>query len=114
MTWISPPMVGGTMEPLASCEARSAPSSSPAHLLARSGRGAGRGNLPAYATRHVRDVCFAAPQIARVGVLRRTWGGDCEQAVFHAQVQHGLDARHVDVGVVVQALAAVRERRVGA
>src|SRR5262249_19793602 len=109
MTWISRPMVGGTMETLASCEARSVPSSSPAHLLVRRGRGAGRGNLPDYATRHVRDVCLAASQIARVVVLRGTWGGDCQQAVFHAQVQHGLDARHVDVSVAVQALAAVRE-----
>src|SRR5262245_55618151 len=114
MTWISRPMVGGTMETLASCAARSAPSSSPAHLLARSGRGAGRGNVPAYATRHVRDVCLAAPQIARVVVLRRTWGGGCQQAVFPAQVQHGLDARHVDVSVAVQALTAVRERVIGA
>src|SRR5262249_57848859 len=59
-------------------------------------------------------VWLAATQIGRVVVLRGRRGGGLEQAVFHAQVQHGLDARHVDVGVAVQALAAVRERGVGA
>src|SRR3989442_14157842 len=84
-----------------------------AHLLARIWRGAGMGHVPASSTRHVRDVWSAAPQIARVVVLRGTRGGGLDKAGSHGQVHHGLNPRTADVRATEKALPPVPHRAAG-